>query len=210
MKTESQTPLPPYFNIDPDSALSHLGAPTDTDDFDRIAKACAAGRHDLRSRGLGENGSRKLRPFSTWEITRYLIPVATGHFRRVLKQNPDLPQGHSDTAGGAKWFSFEEVLRLRAHFAAEGSKTKNYLPYRPPGLPAKIVAARRHAERGTGRQGRRPRAKDPLAQYRSDRRAAESLLGRIPDPGLAHGQPRLEIVGCAERQPGAGRAAGRL
>jgi chromosome partitioning protein len=32
------------------------------------------------------------------------------------------------------------VLRLRAHFAAEGSKAKEYLPYRPKGLPAKIVA----------------------------------------------------------------------
>ena len=42
--------------------------------------------------------------------------------------------------GGAKWFTFDEVLRLRAHFAAGGSKAKNYLPYRPAGQPAKIVA----------------------------------------------------------------------
>jgi chromosome partitioning protein len=27
----------------------------------------------------------------------------------------------------------------------------------------------------------------PLAQYRPDRRAARPLLGRVPDPGLAHG-----------------------
>ncbi len=140
MKSDLQNALPPYFNIDPDSALTQLGSPTDTGDFDRIAKACAAGRDDLRVRGLGEGGTRQLRLFSTWETTRYLIPVAMGHFRRVLKQNPDLPQGQSDTAGGAKWFTFEEVLRLRAHFAAEGSKAKNYLPYRPAGQPAKIVA----------------------------------------------------------------------
>ena len=140
MKQDPQTALPPYFNIDPDSALAQMNSPTGTGDFDRIAQACAAGRDDLRARGLGENGQRSLRLFSTWEITRYLIPVATGHFRRVLKQNPDLPQGQSETTGGAKWFSFEEVLRLRAHFAAGGSRAKNYLPYRPPGLPAKIVA----------------------------------------------------------------------
>ncbi len=139
MKPDPQA-LPPYFNIDPDSALAHLGNPTDTTDFDRIARGCAAGRDDLRSRGLGESGKRHLRSFSTWEITRYLIPVATGHFRRVLKQNPDLPQGQSETAGSAKWFTFEEVLRLRAHFAAEGSKAKQYQPYRPKGLPAKIVS----------------------------------------------------------------------
>jgi chromosome partitioning protein len=132
--------LPPYFNINPDEALSALGTPTTTADFARIAKACEAGRTDLASRGLEENGTRTLRLFSTWEITRYLIPVATGHFRRVLKQNLDLPQGRSETSGGAKWFTFDEVLRLRAHFAAEGSKTKEYLPYRPKGQPAKLVA----------------------------------------------------------------------
>tara|TARA_B100002049_G_scaffold206162_2_gene166544 strand:- start:993 stop:2381 length:1389 start_codon:yes stop_codon:yes gene_type:complete len=132
--------LPPYLSIDPDAALSQLGDPTETGGFARIAQACAAGRSDLASRGLNDTGQRSLRLFSTWEITRYLIPVATGHFRRVLKQNPDLPQGTSETAGGAKWFTLDEVLRLRAHFAAEGSRSKNYQPYRPEGLPAKLVA----------------------------------------------------------------------
>ena len=140
MKTESRGDLPPYINMDPDVSRAQLGAPAGTADFARIARACEAGRADLASRGLQENGNRTLRLFSTWEITRYLIPVATGHFRRVLKQNPDLPQGTSESEGGAKWFTLDEVLRLRAHFAAEGSKAKGYLPYRPAGLPAKVVA----------------------------------------------------------------------
>ncbi len=131
---------PPYFNIAPDAALAELGAPTASDDFAAIAEACARGRADLASRGLEEDGTKRLRLFSTWEITRYLIPVATPHFRRVLKANPELPQGRSETAGGAKWFTLDEVLRLRAHFGAEGSKAKEYLPYRPEGLPAKMVA----------------------------------------------------------------------
>ena len=134
------TDLPPYFNIDPDQAQNLLGAPTTTDEFAKIAQACANGRNDLASRGLKDGGDRALRMFSTWEITRYLIPVATGHFRRVLKQNPDLPQGRSETEGGAKWFTLDEVLRLRAHFGQEGSKAKEYLPYRPKGLPAKLMA----------------------------------------------------------------------
>jgi len=136
----SSDPLPPYFGIDPAEASELLGAPTGTDDFASIAQACARGRGDLAGRGLNEQGSKTLRPFSTWEITKYLIPVAPAHFRRVLRQNPDLPQGISETAGGAKWFTLDEVLRLRAHFAAEGSKAKDYLPYRPDGVPAKIVA----------------------------------------------------------------------
>lgn len=135
--TEEQ---PPYFNIAPDAALAELGAPTGTGDFAALADACARGRADLASRGLGEEGRKTLRLFSTWEITRYLIPVAPAHFRRVLKLNPDLPQGRTETESGAKWFPLDEVLRLRAHFAAEGSRAKEYLPWRPRDLPAKVVA----------------------------------------------------------------------
>ena len=131
---------PPYFNIDPDRALRDLEAPFSTARFAEVAEACARGRADLASRGMNEAGQKALRLFSTWEITRYLIPVATPHFRRVLRNNPDLPQGRSETDGGAKWFTLDEVLKLRAHFAAEGSKAKEYLPYRPAGLPAKMVA----------------------------------------------------------------------
>ena len=140
MTSRPGTDLPPYFNIDPDAALAELGDPASTRDFGTIADACARGRSDLASRGLEENGQKKLRMFSTWEITRYLIPVAPAHFRRVLKANPALPQGLSETEGGAKWFTLDEVLRLRTHFASEGSKAKEYRPYRPEGLPAKIVA----------------------------------------------------------------------
>ncbi|WP_226783031.1 AAA family ATPase [Oceaniglobus trochenteri] len=132
--------LPPYFNIDPDKAMEELGAATDSAGFARIAEACARGRADLAGRGLNQEGRKTLRMFSTWEITRYLIPVAAAHFRRVLRQNPALPQGRSASDGGAKWFTLDEVLRLRAHFAAEGSQAKEYRPYRPEGQPAKIVA----------------------------------------------------------------------
>ncbi|MEL6587815.1 MAG: AAA family ATPase, partial [Pseudomonadota bacterium] len=133
-------PLPAYFGIDPDTAMAELGTPTDTDGFAAIAQACGQGREDLAGRGLGEAGRKSLRLFSTWEITRYLIPVAQAHFRRVLRANPDLPQGQAETEGGAKWFTLDEVLRLRAFFAAQGSKAKDYTPYRPEGVPAKVVA----------------------------------------------------------------------
>ena len=120
--------------------MAELSEPTTTASFASLAENYRRGRADLAGRGLDETGRKTLRRFSTWEITRYLIPVAPAHFRRVLRQNPTLPQGHSDTDGGAKWFALDEVLRLRAFFAAEGSKSKDYLPYRPKGLPAKITA----------------------------------------------------------------------
>jgi chromosome partitioning protein len=131
---------PPYFDITPERALEDVTDTITTDGFAKISASCTQGRNDLMSRGLDDRGEKKLRRFSTWEITRYLIPVASAHFRRVLRQNPDLPQGLTETDGGAKWFTLDEVLRLRAHFAAEGSKSKRYQPYRPAGLPAKITA----------------------------------------------------------------------
>src|SRR6056297_223612 len=132
--------LAPYHGISPDAALNALGAPQDTEGFARIAEACRSGRDDLAARGLNETGSKTLRLFSTWEITKYLIPVAQAHFRRVLRQNTDLPQGITKTEGGAKWFTLDEVLRLRAFFAAEGARGRDYLPYRPEGLRAKVLA----------------------------------------------------------------------
>lgn len=109
--------LPPYFNISADAALAELGDPVVTDDFERIAPTCSKGRDDLMSRGIEADSGKELRLFLTWEITKYLIPVVTQHFRRVLKANPKLPKGLSETDGGDKWFTLDEVLQLRNHFA---------------------------------------------------------------------------------------------
>ena len=140
MSQDPETALPPYFSISPDAALAELGDGVGTADFADLALRCARGREDLVARGHGGAEGRSLRLFSTWEITRYLIPVAPAHFRRVLRANPSLPQGKAETEAGAKWFTLDEVLRLRAHFAAEGSRAKEYRPFRPEGLPAKIAA----------------------------------------------------------------------
>ncbi len=136
----SSEPFAPYLGLSPDVALTALGDPLNTAGFAAIADACRRGRDDLAGRGLDERGQKTLRRFSTWEITKYLIPVAPAHFRRVLRQNPDLPQGLTETDGGAKWFTLDEVLVLRAFFAAEGAQNRDYLPYRPAGLPAKTLA----------------------------------------------------------------------
>ncbi|MDF1857174.1 AAA family ATPase [Pseudooceanicola sp.] len=130
--------LPPYFNIDPAKAASKLSDPIDTARFAKAAAFAARGREDLAKRGYAPDGRKRLRMFSTWEVCRYLIPVAAAHFRRVLKKHPDLPQGTGE--GNSKWFTLEEVLRLRDHFAAEGAAGREYRPWRPEGLPAKTIA----------------------------------------------------------------------
>jgi chromosome partitioning protein len=145
--------LPPYFNITADTARDDLVFPASTATFARIAQACSQSAGDQTASDTGANpgpDTAPLRLFSTWEITRYLIPVAAAHFRRVLKLNPDLPQGHSDTEGGAKWFTLEQVQRLRQHFATQGAKARNYSPYRPAGRRAKIVTLA-NARAGSGK-----------------------------------------------------------
>ena len=138
MDKKSSPPLPPYFNLDPAAAAAKLHDPVDTARFAKAAAFASRGREDLAKRGYAPDGRKKLRKFSTWEICRYLIPVAPAHLRRVLNKNPDLPQGEGQ--GNAKRFSLEEILILRDHFAEEGVSTKEYRPYRPEGLNAKVVA----------------------------------------------------------------------
>ena len=82
MAQDPEEALPPYFGISPDEALAELGGPVGTPDLAAIAETCARGRDDLAGRGLDAGGAKTLRLFSTWEITRYLIPVAQAHFRR--------------------------------------------------------------------------------------------------------------------------------
>ena len=131
---------PPHHLIDAARAGEKLGGYADVQRFAYAAALCDQGRKDLARRGYAPDGRKRLRKFSIWEITRYLLPMAPAHFRRVLKAHPDLPQGESETGKGTRWFTLEEVIRLRTHFAAGGSKRREYQPYRPEGVPAKIVA----------------------------------------------------------------------
>ena len=138
MTSTGKPPLPPYFGIDPKSAEARLTDPIHTARFAKAAAFAARGREELAKGGHAPDGKKRLRKFSTWEICRYLIPVAAAHFRRVLKAQPELPQGVGE--GNSKWFTLEEVLVLRDHFATEGAANREYRPYRPDGLNAKIVA----------------------------------------------------------------------
>ena len=111
----------------------------------RLAGLCALpGGRDLSNRAAPP------RLFSTWEIARYLIPMAPGHLRRVLAARPDLPQGQPEGGGTVRWFTLAEVDMLRAHFARSGSAAKAYAPYRPPGARARILTLA-NARTGSGK-----------------------------------------------------------
>lgn len=138
MTSTGKAPLPPYLGLDPEQAARRIGDPIHTARFAKAASFAARGREELAKNGHAPDGHKRLRKFSTWEICRYLIPVAPAHFRRVLKAQPDLPQGTGE--GNSKWFTLEEVMALRTHFAQEGAAHREYRPYRPEGLDAKVIA----------------------------------------------------------------------
>ncbi|MFK7942602.1 MAG: AAA family ATPase [Paracoccaceae bacterium] len=138
MSDKPDPSAPPYVNLSPEKSSAKIGDPVETKRFAKAASFAAKGREDLAKKGYAPDGRKRLRRFSTWEICRYMLPVAAAHLRRVLRQNPDLPQGEGQ--GDTKWFTLEEGVSLRNHFAKEGAANKEYLPYRPPGLPAKVAA----------------------------------------------------------------------
>lgn len=74
----------------------------------------------------------RARRFPTWEVARYMLPVSAAHLRRVLAADPGLPQGEAHGPGATRWFSLEEVERLRERFAARNTG------HRPE--PARIIA----------------------------------------------------------------------
>ena len=81
-----------------------------------------------------------LREVSIWEICQFILRMAPEHFRRVLRANPGLPQGRAGVEGGTRWFTFAEVDRLRAHFAARGSPGR-YRPLQNGPAPLVVLAA---------------------------------------------------------------------
>lgn len=126
--------------IDPVDALENVPPRVTTDRFTVAAEIAMRARDDLARRGYKPDGEKHLRRFGIWEITTFMLPVSPQHLRRVLKAHPDLPQGETVKAGGAKTFTLEEVNDIRAFLEAEGQPGKGYRPYRPKDRPAKVVS----------------------------------------------------------------------
>ena len=164
------------------------------------------------------------RDVSIWEITTWILPMTPEHLRRVLGQNPDLPQGRAGIEGGTRWFTMPQVERLRQHFASiaarhtgqPGRRSKGFTPQRPTGAQAPLVVL-------TGPQGRVGRSTGllhlavaaALGGYRilvldadpGGRLAAQ--LGVIPDQDANMGATILPLIarscGVHLRQLNAGR-----
>lgn len=136
----SQPPSISLQPIDPGEALDAVPQRVTTDRFTVAAEICMRARDDLARRGYKPDGAKQLRRFGIWEITNFMLPVSAQHLRRVLKSNPELPQGEAEKPGGAKMFTLEEVNVIRRFLENEGQQGKGYRPYRPVNQPAKIVS----------------------------------------------------------------------
>jgi hypothetical protein len=174
---QAQDDLPPYFGINPDQAEQDLGPAMGTAGFRDLAEACARGRADLVGRGLDERGAKTLRRFSTWEITRYLIPVAPGPFPPRPAPEPR-PAARPDRDGG--WG--EMVHARRGAAPARPFRRRRLEGQGLPPLPA----------RGAARQDRGGR-------QLQGRGGQDLHRGASGDVGSAR---RLPGAGGRSRQPG--------
>lgn len=124
--------------IDPREALKNLPPRGNVERLTIAADICLKASDDLARRGYKPDGKKALRKFNVWEITQFMLPLTPQHFRRVLKSNPDLPQGEVGK-GNTRWFDLDDVDTIREYLDEEGQSGKGYRPYRPDGQPAKIV-----------------------------------------------------------------------
>ena len=141
----SQSPeeaLPPYFNISPDEALADLDAAGRRRATSAgIAGLCAQGRQDLVTRGHGATGQRRLRLFSTWEITKYLIPVATRAFPPgAAAPTPPCRRGAPRPRAAPSGSPSTRCCGCGRISPPKAAAPRSTGPGGPHGLPAKVVA----------------------------------------------------------------------
>lgn len=79
--------------------------------------------------------TKKLRRFSTWEVSEFILNMKPNTLRKKLAADPGLPQGETEGEGGQRWFSLEEINGLRRRIRYHGGRR---LPKRPPGRALRV------------------------------------------------------------------------
>lgn len=92
-------------------AAGHI--PVDTGRLSVVADICRRAAADLARQGYKPDGEKVLRRFGLNEISRYMIPLPPAKLRALIRNTPELPQGHS--VGGQPFFTLEEVNEIRQH-----------------------------------------------------------------------------------------------
>ena len=103
-------------------------APVDTANLSVVAEICRSAAADLARQGYKPDGEKVLRRFGLNEICRYMLPVSPPELRRMLKENPDWPQGH--LVGGHQFLTLEEVNTVRRNLHDSGAVAEADQPSR--------------------------------------------------------------------------------
>ncbi|MEM1159743.1 MAG: AAA family ATPase [Pseudomonadota bacterium] len=85
----------------------------DTAKLSVVADICRRAAADLARQGYKPDGEKVLRRFGLNEICRHMLPTSPPELRRLLKENPDWPQGH--LIRGQPFLTLEEVNTVRRH-----------------------------------------------------------------------------------------------
>lgn len=85
----------------------------------------------IRRQTFSPENEKRLRRFSSWEVSELILKMNHNTFRGRLIGDPSLPSGQVEPDGRQRWFSLEEVnaLRRKLHTAR-----RPLLPHRPEGL----------------------------------------------------------------------------
>ena len=84
----------------------------------------------IRAQTFSPESEKKLRRFSSWEVSELILGMNQSTFRGRLAADPSFPTGKVEQDGRQRWFDLEEVNTLRRKIKVKG---KNLMPERPPG-----------------------------------------------------------------------------
>jgi len=101
----------------------------------------------IRQQTYSPEHEKKLRRFSSWELSELILQVNQSTLRGRLAADPSLPQGLVEEDGRQRWFSLEEINELRRRLRVG---RKSLMPPRPQGKRA-LRAAIANFKGGAGK-----------------------------------------------------------
>ena len=92
----------------------------------------------VRRETFAPDQEKKLRQFSIWEMSEFMLNVPADTLRKKIADDPDLPQGSVEDDGRQRWFSLDEINLLREKIRV---REKSLTPERPSGRAIRIAIA---------------------------------------------------------------------
>jgi cellulose biosynthesis protein BcsQ len=91
----------------------------------------------IRKQTFSPEHEKRLRRFSSWEVSELILKVNQNTFRSRLAADPSLPSGEVEPDGRQRWFSLDEINDLRRRMRVN---RRSLMPVRPANRRAIRVA----------------------------------------------------------------------